>query len=227
MKIPPGLQLLHCLTASATGGESIFADTMRAAQVIEDLSPAHFDDLCRFPVTYHYQKGDHDFLDSKPVFELSPYHDPVSPQFTRSERGGVCIERPSYFDPQNHLASRALAITAVNWSPPFQGPLRIDVGLEDRGRALRNWHEAAQAFGASVNSDAALFRYQMRAGDCVIFNNRRVLHGRTAFRSDLGPSPGGQAAVGKPRWLKGAYLDMDDFWSKYRRLQTRRRLAEE
>jgi hypothetical protein len=45
----------------------------------------------------------------------------------------------------------------------------------------------------------------MQEGECVIFNNRRVLHGRKAFDAE-----------GGERWLKGAYVDTDVLMSRWR-----------
>lgn len=79
---------------------------------------------------------------------------------------------------------------------------------------LGPWLKAAKAFDEAINHPKNLFQYRMQEGDCVIFNNRRVLHGRKAFTSQPadGALPGGDAV----RWLKGAYLDHDDFFSKVR-----------
>ena len=49
-------------------------------------------------------------------------------------------------------------------------------------------------------------------GECVLFDNRRVLHARKAF--DVGD-------MGKERWLRGAYVDRDPYESKMRLLQER------
>lgn len=46
--------------------------------------------------------------------------------------------------------------------------------------------------------------FRMVKGDAVVFNNRRMLHGRTAFTGD-----------GK-RHLHGCYLEMDDYLNKLR-----------
>lgn len=105
----------------------------------------------------------------------------------------------------------------TNWSPPFQGPFRIDIGLKDHGAKLQNWHRAAKAFDQALNHPENMFQYRLEEGDCVIFNNRRVLHGRTAFTSGTG---------GAVRWLKGAYLDHDDFQSQLRVMQrTKKKLG--
>jgi hypothetical protein len=50
----------------------------------------------------------------------------------------------------------------------------------------------------------------MNEGDCVIFDNRRVLHARRAFDASKGE-----------RWLKGAYVDGDVFFSRVRVLEDR------
>jgi gamma-butyrobetaine dioxygenase len=49
------------------------------------------------------------------------------------------------------------------------------------------------------------FVFDLKEGDIVVFNNRRVLHGRTAFD----PSSG-------DRHLQGCYVDMDDFVARLR-----------
>jgi gamma-butyrobetaine dioxygenase len=60
-------------------------------------------------------------------------------------------------------------------------------------------------FAGLVESEENLYEYRLQEGECVIFNNRRVLHGRRQFDTTTGS-----------RWLKGAYIDTDVFMSKYR-----------
>jgi gamma-butyrobetaine dioxygenase len=53
------------------------------------------------------------------------------------------------------------------------------------------------------------YKYLLKEGDAVIFDNRRVLHARTAF-SDLENDPGQSGKDGETnRWLKGCYLEAD------------------
>lgn len=94
-------------------------------------------------------------------------------------------------------------ISHINYSPPFQAPFPFSASQQ--GSALREYHSAISRFAKIVDGDAAQFRHRMNPGECVIFNNRRVLHGRAAFQSGLGE-----------RWLKGAYIDTDDFQSRLR-----------
>ena len=57
------------------------------------------------------------------------------------------------------------------------------------------------------------YRVQMQPGDCVVFDNRRVLHARTSFEfNDYEPKEGEE----RGRWLKGAYMDGDEVWSQWR-----------
>ena len=39
---PPGLQLLHCLKNSTTGGNSTFADGFKAAELLSLQHPQHY-----------------------------------------------------------------------------------------------------------------------------------------------------------------------------------------
>lgn len=103
------------------------------------------------------------------------------------------------------------AIANVNWAPPFQGPFVVNRGTSDYGREITSYHRAAKAFQAIISAPENQFTHMLRPGHCVIFNNRRILHGREQFNS-----VGVQA--GKERWLKGAYLDMDDVSSTLRKV---------
>jgi alpha-ketoglutarate-dependent taurine dioxygenase len=178
---PPHLQLLHSLRARAPRGESFFSDSFHAAHQLHRKSPFHFRNLCTFPVTYHYHHPEFHYHFTRPTIELYPY--------------------PKYSEPTN------LAIKHVNWSPPFQGPFEARIGAENQ-TALRNYLSAANAFEKLLSSEENLYEYRLEEGECVIFDNRRVLHARRAFDAQKGE-----------RWLKGAYVDDDVFHSKIRVLQ--------
>ena len=90
-------------------------------------------------------------------------------------------------------------ITAVSYSPPFQAPLSRDT--------LSAFYDALGRFAALVEVPTAVYTHQLSEGDAVVFDNRRVLHGRTAFEDRSGP----ENVVGKEpnRWLKGCYFEGD------------------
>lgn len=85
----------------------------------------------------------------------------------------------------------------VFWSPPFQGGRRADeLGLQP-------WLRGARVFETLINSEAAMYQRKTLPGECVLFDNLRVMHGRTAF----------DAGGGGSRWLRGAYIAQEDFVS--------------
>ncbi|KAF2730211.1 Clavaminate synthase-like protein [Polyplosphaeria fusca] len=178
---PPYLQLLHSIRARAPRGESFFSDSFHAAHTLQSQSSSHFRTLCTFPVTYHYHHPNYHYHFTRPTIELFPY--------------------PKYSEPTN------VAIKHVNWSPPFQGPFEARIGGEKQ-TALRNYLAAAHAYERLLSAEENLYEYRLEEGECVIFDNRRVLHARRSFDASKGE-----------RWLKGAYVDDDVFFSRLRVLQ--------
>ena len=69
----------------------------------------------------------------------------------------------------------------------------------------RQFLAAARMFAEIMERDDLVYQVKMEEGTCVIFENRRVAHARNAFEMQSGH-----------RWLRGAYLDYDVFWSKYK-----------
>ena len=63
---------------------------------------------------------------------------------------------------------------------------------------------------AAFETDPVIFRtarFKLQAGEMVVFDNRRILHGRDAFDPSTGH-----------RLLKGFYVDRGEFDSKIRML---------
>jgi len=59
------------------------------------------------------------------------------------------------------------------------------------------FYRAYRAFAALASDPAALRTVRLAPGDCVVFDNTRVLHGRTGFTGQGG------------RHLQGCYADLD------------------
>lgn len=72
MNEPPGYQLLHCLENSCEGGESLFADSFRAARILETRFPAEYKTLTRRHLGYEYVHDDAIYHNTRPVVELDP-----------------------------------------------------------------------------------------------------------------------------------------------------------
>ena len=91
-------------------------------------------------------------------------------------------------------------IVEIRWNdrsmqPPFSG---FDID---------EVYEALRAFARILNAPANMYQFKLEPGQCMIFDNTRVLHARTGFESS-----------GK-RHLQGAYSDLDSALSKWSILQ--------
>ena len=74
------------------------------------------------------------------------------------------------------------------------------------------FYAAYKQFSSLLRLPESTFSVRLDPGDLVIFNNRRVLHGRTAFDASQGR-----------RFLEGCYVDFDEFQSRLRTLETKQR----
>ncbi|KAJ3146253.1 hypothetical protein HDU89_006394 [Geranomyces variabilis] len=162
---PPGLQLLHSLKNSVTGGASIFLDSFKAASILKSSNPEAYRALLEIPVTFHYINDGRHMHFRRPTIVENDANEPLM----------------------------------VYYAPPFQGPL--ECSPED----VERFYPAFRAFADIMRDPALTYKMMMRPGDCMVFANRRVLHGREEF----------DAASGE-RHLKGAYVDWDDFKDRLR-----------
>jgi gamma-butyrobetaine dioxygenase len=74
--------------------------------------------------------------------------------------------------------------------------------------ALSAFYAARRKLDGLLRSAAFEIRFLLRSGDLVMFDNRRLLHGRTGFDPQQGV-----------RHLQGCYIDMDGVHSRYRVLR--------
>lgn len=139
-------------------------------------------------------------------------------------------------EPEHHDALSTLRWTFFNRSPDhdhrWSGPI-IDAGGPGTPLTLRAFHPvrgfpdmepedmprayaALRRFSEVAGSDEFQMRYAFRPGDLVIFDNRRVLHGRTSID-----------AAGGRRVLHGTYIDHDEIHSRLRVLHRRLRTPSE
>lgn len=174
----------------------MFADSFAAAMSLYDPASlqelGHFRSLCNFPVTYGYNKNGNYYRDTKPTIELEKAHKIKTRQWPLD---AICSGRPPI-------------IANVNWSPPFQVPFTLDYAQSayddsDHGENLTHYLRAARVFTELLNSKRAQFPHKLKPGQCVIFDNRRIVHGRQQF-----------ATENEERWLKGAYLDTVRDWGE-------------
>ncbi|GAK66865.1 gamma-butyrobetaine hydroxylase [Moesziomyces antarcticus] len=193
---PPRFQFLHMLRNKVRGGASIFVDSFKVAERMWDEERELWEVLTKVPVGFHYVNDGRHYRYTHPTFELA--HD------TEGHAGpplqGTTMPR----------------LSAVNYSPPFQSPLPLHPTEHLKTAEQRQtFYRALKRFSDLTLAEEFRYEKQMEEGECVIFDNRRVLHSRKGFEWD--ESKQGEVK----RWLKGCYVDGDAIWSTYRTLRTK------
>jgi alpha-ketoglutarate-dependent taurine dioxygenase len=171
---PPSLQLLHCLKNSCEGGSSLFSDSTNAAVQLLLEDTKKFKALAETRMIFHYKNGGRNYVQARKAIEVW-------------EAGSTTISR-------------------VNWSPPFQAPFQLHKGILDNANLdkFETQVKAMKSFVKYIEDPKNVYEHRLQEGECVIFDNRRVLHGRRAFDTSSGE-----------RWLKGAYLDAQVWEQRY------------
>ncbi|KAI8915753.1 hypothetical protein EDD86DRAFT_185603 [Gorgonomyces haynaldii] len=162
---PPGIQMLHCLKNSVTGGESLFLDIYGAVHLLKQESPEDYEILTQVPVTFHYDNDGHYMHYVRPTIVEDDINDGLK----------------------------------VYYAPPFQGPLQAAVDQ------VSKFYKAFSKFEEILKRPELTFKILLKPGDCVLFLNQRVLHGREAFDASSGE-----------RHLRGTYVQLDDFKDRLR-----------
>ncbi|XP_071832954.1 2-(trimethylamino)ethylphosphonate dioxygenase-like [Apostichopus japonicus] len=85
-------------------------------------------------------------------------------------------------------------VVAVFWNPQVEGPLQVPEEM------VEPYYEAYFKLAELIEKSPASITNRMEQGDCVTFNNRRMLHSRKTFKLN-----------GGVRQLQGSYINIDDF----------------
>ncbi|CAI7637098.1 unnamed protein product [Penicillium glandicola] len=100
--------------------------------------------------------------------------------------------------------SNAGDLRHVNYSPPFQSPLPSCDGKDLDARPVNKLRDALAKFTSIIDNHKHIFEIKLSPGDCVIFDNRRIVHARRQFNASTGS-----------RWLAGTYVDTDALLSRF------------
>ena len=109
----------------------------------------------------------------------------------RSRNAALSAERPLI-----QLSCRGEVI-AVHYNNRSIQPLPL------AAEAAERYYRAYRQFALLLKEPRFMLRFMMRAGDLVVFDNQRILHGRTGF-----------ASARYPRHLQGCYLTRDSVFSR-------------
>lgn len=72
---------------------------------------------------------------------------------------------------------------------------------------LDAYYPAFVRFGKLLQDDKYIMRFTLQAGECIVFDNHRIVHGRAAYSATSGE-----------RYLRGTYADRAEMRSTYRTL---------
>jgi alpha-ketoglutarate-dependent taurine dioxygenase len=108
----------------------------------------------------------------------------------RSKDAELFAERPLI------QLSCAGEVSAVHYNSRSIAPLLLEAG------AASSFYGAYRRFAALLHDRRFHLRFKLRDGDLAIFDNQRILHGRTAFSS-----------ARHARHLRGCYLSRDSVYS--------------
>lgn len=240
---PPRFQFLHVLKSKVDGGESIFVDSFAIAEQMWRQERDLWTILTQVKVGYWYRNDGKFYRFNHNVLEIDEDHEEMqSSGITNGNASGIGIGIGE------EKMEKMPRLKAVNYSPPFQSPLPLIASSKQLTAEKRDlFFKAFQRF--TELSHEREFRYERKLDEkeCVIFDNRRVLHARRGFewhKEDENPNQDqdqrkgirdggnengihgrdgnedGDGHAGKvKRWLKGCYVDGDAIWSSHRVLR--------
>ena len=113
------------------------------------------------------------------------------PFLYRSKDAELYAERPLI-----QLSCRG-EVAAVHYNSRSIAPLRLAAG------DAAEFYSAYRRLAALLRNSRFHLQFRLRDGDLVVFDNQRILHGRTPFSS-----------VRHPRHLRGCYLTRDSVYSE-------------
>lgn len=165
MKEPPGLQLLHCLQNSCTGGESEFADTFKAVDVLRQEQPRFVDRLVKSKIRYGYSNDGFFYSDEKPVIKVGNGKHVPTPKVQNAAD-------PDFME----------TVECVYWSPPFINSIAHAAHDGD----VKEFVEASKAFAEIMERPELKHETKLPAGTCAVFDNLRIVHARKQFDMNSG-----------------------------------------
>lgn len=174
----PGVQLLHCQSFHNTvkGGLSTFLDIGVWMRAFKQQYPEDYATLTKIPAAF--------MKDDMEREEPAQYY---------------------YATPHIHENDRG-EFMKLFWAPAFEAPLPIrDPDMAERYYSARGrMCDVLRDLVDATSPECKTVRFQLHEGDCVIFMQGRMMHGRDAFVEESACS----------RRLHGAYVELEAFRNK-------------
>lgn len=94
-------------------------------------------------------------------------------------------------------------VSGINYSQHLSDVFDLSQSLLDE------FYPAFRTFGLMLQDPKYLMQFRLNAGECIVFDNHRIAHGRAAFQAGSGA-----------RHLRGCYVDRGEMRSTYRVLRS-------
>jgi gamma-butyrobetaine dioxygenase len=94
----PSLQLLHCLSSSASGGENTLVDGFRVAEELRRTAPEVFELLARQPVRFTYRDGAIELTTVTPLISVAPWGEVTAVHFNNRSKAPLRTD-PALVEP--------------------------------------------------------------------------------------------------------------------------------
>lgn len=154
----PGIQLLHCLSTSAGGGQDVLIDGFSVAAILREEDPIAFETLASTPLTFRFDDATTALRASGPTIELN----------------------------------RAGEVRGIRWNDRSVEPPQVP---PDQVALV---YKSMRSFADVLSRPELALHVILAPGDCIVFDNTRILHARTVFAD-------GAAGC----HLQGCYADLD------------------
>lgn len=152
---PAGLQMFHLLShTDGEGGKSLLVDGFKAAKVLKETSRQAYQALSNIPVPWHASGNEGITITPGKKFPVLSFADRVNQNS----------------DPR---------VLQVRWNNDDRGV--VELKEQDGMGTDRLWYKAARLWSEILNRKDMQYWAQLEPGRPVIFDNWRVLHGRSAF----------------------------------------------
>jgi Taurine catabolism dioxygenase TauD, TfdA family/Gamma-butyrobetaine hydroxylase-like, N-terminal len=107
------------------------------------------------------------------------------------------VATPVRFHRRQRGFERDITATTVAWSPAGEFRVRASYFTEAPYRVefadMAAWYRARDRFVRILRDERYHYRLRLDPGDVLVYDNHRMVHGRTAFSG--------------PRWVRGVYFD--------------------
>lgn len=170
---PVGLQMFHLLYHDGTGGDTLLIDGFKVADKLRHSEPEAFEALSSIGVPTHSAGDPQIFIRATP-------------------RAGYPIIQTDPMD-----SDRVFQIRYNDHDRSVLSPVTSPSLTADK---IRKFYKALRRWQTLLKDPKYRYWYKMRPGTALVFDNWRILHGRSSFSGN--------------RRLCGAYINWDDYQSR-------------